>query len=264
MKWFVALIVIINLLVGMYGALKQKPAMDIHAQEISPGQIKLLPSDWHETSSGVAVRKIPAASAAIAQKPVASAAVAKQEEPSVAKHKTVEGKPVAVVAKKAPEVEKAQAATVCYAWPELESHLLERVKGGLPSLKLRKDQISEATNSKTAGGNGKYWVYYPQLNTKAETQTLSSELKDKGFDNYIVQNDDFKGVISLGLYGKEASAKSLAAKIKATGFDKVQVVQKGQSKPATTITFTSLSAEQSNQLHALQKRLTPGIPLKSC
>ncbi|VEB40273.1 Sporulation related domain [Chromobacterium violaceum] len=107
-------------------------------------------------------------------------------------------------------------------------------------------------------------MYYPPLATQSETKTLSAELKDKGFDNYIVSNDEFRGNLSLGLFGKEDAAKTLVARLKAAGYDKAVVKSKDQPAKMTTLTFKDLDAAQAEHLKALQKRLTPGIALKGC
>jgi hypothetical protein len=83
-------------------------------------------------------------------------------------------------------------------------------KGWLPSLKLKAEQVVESSKGEVKG-NGKFWVYHPPLATQSETQTLSAELKDKGFDNYIVHSAEFKGSVSLGLFGQEATAKAMQA-----------------------------------------------------
>jgi cell division septation protein DedD len=86
----------------------------------------------------------------------------------------------------------------------------------LPGLKLKAEQLVESSKGEVKG-NGKFWVYHPPLATQSETQTLSAELKDKGFDNYIVHSAEFKGSVSLGLFGQEAAAKAMQARVKAAG-----------------------------------------------
>ncbi|XLM21083.1 SPOR domain-containing protein, partial [Chromobacterium piscinae] len=141
--------------------------------------------------------------------------------------------------------------------------LLSRVKGGVPQLKLKPGQMQEDSKEESKG-SGRFWVYYPPLATQAETKTLSAELKDKGFANYIVTSDEFKGNLSLGLFSKEDAAKTLAARLKAAGYDKAMVKSKEQPAKMTTLTFKELDAAQAEQLKALQKSLTPGIALKGC
>ncbi|WP_293763442.1 SPOR domain-containing protein [uncultured Aquitalea sp.] len=292
MKWFLVVVVVLNLLVAGYGSLKQRPVGDAHAQEISPNQVKLLPADWKPASapeaSAPAAASMPAtekptaaelgkadASAAGAIKPEAASA-AKADKPAADKPAKDEKKPVddkkpaktdakadSKPAGKAETKQDAKPELACYDWGALESHLLQRVKGGLPSLHLKPEQLVESDKGETKG-NGKFWVYHPPLATRSETQTLSAELKDKGFDNYIVSNEDFKGSVSLGLFGKEDAAKAMVAKIKAAGFDKAAMQQKGQKSNATLLTFKGLDPQQADKLRALQRRLTPGIALQAC
>jgi len=290
MKWFLVLVVVLNLAVAGYGAFKQRPPADVHAQEISPEQIKLLPPDWQAASAPQADASSPvkliasmpqteslkpqdlgkAASQPVSAKPAKAEASAPAPAPvalaKVEAKKPAETKAAEKVADKAkPETVKPEPAKqlACYDWGTLDAKLLVRVKGGLPGLKLKAEQLVETAKGEVKG-NGKFWVYHPPLATQAETQTLSSELKDKGFDNYIVHNDAFKGSISLGLFGQEAAAKAMLAKLKAAGFDKAAVEQKGLKSAATVLSFKALEPQQATQLQALQKRLTPGIPLQAC
>lgn len=286
MKWFLVLIVVLNLAAAGYGAFKQRPPADVHAQEISPEQVKLLPPDWQPASAppgeASAALKVVAsmpqtealkpedlgktASQPVAAKPAkveASLPVAKPES-----KKLVEAKPVEKAAdkpKSKPEAAKAEPTKTlaCYDWGTLDAKLLARVKGGLPSLKLKAEQMVESSKGELKG-NGKFWVYHPPLATQSETQTLSAELKDKGFDNYIVHSVEFKGSVSLGLFGQEATAKAMQARVKAAGFDKVAIAQKGLKSAATVLSFKALDAQQAERLQALQKRLTPGIALQTC
>ena len=46
MKWFIGTLLVLNLFTALYGALKQKPETDIHAQDVNAAQLKLLPADW--------------------------------------------------------------------------------------------------------------------------------------------------------------------------------------------------------------------------
>lgn len=294
MKWFLVLIVVLNLAVAGYGSFKQRPPADVHAQEISPEQVKLLPADWQPASAAAGEASAPLkvlasmpqtetlkpedlskdASQAAALKPakaLASGPLAKAEGKKPAETKPIEAKPAASKpAEKTAEKPKTEAikaepskALACYDWGTLDAKLLTRVKGGLPALKLKPEQVVESSKGEVKA-NGKFWVYHPPLATQAETQTLSAELKDKGFDNYIVHSAEFKGSVSLGLFGQESAAKAMQARVKAAGFDKVAIEQKGQKSAATVLSFKALDPQQAERLQALQKRLTPGITLQPC
>lgn len=256
MKWFLALVVALNLAVALYGSLKQRPAVDIHAQEVSPELLKLLPVGW-VASAPTAVASAPTAQTALPasldDKPAAAAAPA----PALAM-----SKPEATPAPEKMQPAKPEALA-CFQWGPLSDSQLARVKGRLASLKLAAGQLKEA-QSRELRGSGKFWVYHPALATRAETQALLAELKGKGFDGYIVQNEGYQGSVSLGLFGKEESAKALAAKAQAAGFAKVHVEPRGQQVTSTVLTLGSLTGEQAGRLVVLQKRMVPGVALKAC
>lgn len=258
MKWFLALVVALNLGVALYGSLKQRPAVDIHAQEVSPEQLKLLPNGWVVPSASAE------ASAPKAQTVLPATLDGKSETDTAA---TPTPAPVATKEEAAPAPGKAlptkPETLACYQWGPLDARQLARVKARLASLKLEPAQLKEAQSSELRG-SGKFWVYHPALVTQAEAQKLLADLKGKGFDGYIVQNDDYKGSVSLGLFGSETSAQALAAKAKAAGFAKVVVEPRGQKVVTTRLTLSALNEEQTGRLTALQKRLLPRVPLAAC
>lgn len=285
MKWFIGTLLVLNLLTALYGALKQKPETDIHAQDVNAAQLKLLPADWQPPQASAPLASAPqpeaASSAPQAQAPqVASATAAvpapAKEEKAPAKAADpvkVEVKPAsAVLAKPAPESKlaaakpvesKAVAANLCYSWGGLDPKQLERVQGGVPLLKLQTAPQASVVDEQR--GSGKAWVFYPPLATQAETQTLVAELKGKGFDSYIVQTaGEYKGYLSMGLFSREEGAQALVKRLKAAGYDKAKVDSRGDVVKVTTLTFRQLDDATAEKLKALQKRLLPGKPLASC
>jgi hypothetical protein len=291
MKWFFAIVLVLNLLVFGYSNLKARVPVDLHAQEVNAKQIKLLPADWTpptEASAAVAEASAPAGTTALpagldaatvaAAKPAAPAPVTKLAETKPADTEVAEAKPVVPAAPPAhakPETKPIAAqptaaaapaptkvATQCYRWGTLNGMLLARVKGGLPTLKLSAAQW-RAESQQTPSKNSKYWVFLPALATAAETRTLAAELKDKGFDNYPVQNDgEFKGTLSLGLFSNETGANTLLARLKAAGFADAKVQPRGKGTTQTVLHFKDLDSAQSERLEALQRRLTPGVAVE--
>ena len=272
MKWFIGTLLVLNMLTALYGALKQKPETDIHAQDVNAAQLKLLPADWKppQASAPLASAPLPdvASSAPQAQAPqVASATAAVpppvKEEKAPAKAADsvkVDVKPAsAVLAKTAPESKlpeaklvdtKAAAANLCYSWGGLDPKQLERVQGGVPLLKLATPPQASVVDEKR--GSGKAWVFYPPL-------------KGKGFDSYIVQTaGEYKGYLSMGLFSREEGAQALVKRLKAAGYDKAKVDSRGDVVKVTTLTFRQLDDATAEKLKALQKRLLPGKPLASC
>ncbi|MDF0604461.1 SPOR domain-containing protein [Neisseriaceae bacterium TC5R-5] len=256
-KWFLSVIVVLNLLVAAYGSLKQRQPIDVHAQEVHPQQVKLLPKEWQAT----------AASAAISAKPTpppaaASEASAPQHAALPANTATSKIQPAPVIPARSITPPAESVAVACWQWGPLDDKLLKRVQGGLPQLKLKPEQIVQSHNENKTPS--RFWVHYPPLATQAETQTLAAELKDKGFDNYIVKNEAFNGHLSLGLYAKEDTAKVLVARLKAAGYTQAAIHSKEGQSSATLLSFKALTPEQDSGLQTLQKRLTPGITLKRC
>jgi hypothetical protein len=267
MKWFLALIVALNLLVGAYVAMRHRQPIDIHAQEVNPSQLKTLPDNWQpaEMAASAAQASAPqakvAASAAAASSPLSvkpAATPAKIKPAAVAPAKKASAKPAPVIA----EGETAQ----CMQWAGLNDRQLVRVQGGLAPLRLASSQMSsskEATTMASGGTAVRYWVYYPDHANGAVASALSDELKGKGFDNYIVQNEgEFLGTLSLGLFGKQEAAHALVERLKAAGYDKAKINVRGSMVQTTTLRFKSLSSKQSLQLTSLQRRLTPDTHLQ--
>jgi hypothetical protein len=283
MKWFIGTLVVVNLLAALYGALKQKPEVDIHAQEVNAAQLKMLPANWKpplasapEASAPVTdiASSMPQAEAMSAP-PAVTSATATVAAPKETKPAVLAAKPEAKVLEAKAEDKAAKpaetkvadakpaAATLCYSWGGLDPQQLARVQGGVPLLKLSSPPQASVVDQRR--GSGKTWVFYPPLATQAETQTLVAELKAKGFDSYIVQTaGEFKGHLSLGLFGREEGAQALVKRLKAAGYDKAKVDSRGDVVKVTTLSFRQLDEATASKLKALQKRLLPGIPVQAC
>lgn len=290
MKWFIGTLLVLNMLTALYGALKQKPEADIHAQDVNAAQLKLLPADWTPPQASAPAASMPQAempaSAPLAQPavpPVAIVASSPASQPALKQAKaadkasetakpdvkpdvkpaTVATKPVEAKQADAKAAEQKPAANLCYSWGGLDPKQLERVQGGVPLLKLATAPQASVVDEKR--GSGKAWVFYPPLTTQAETQTLVAELKGKGFDSYIVQTaGDYKGYLSMGLFAREEGAQALVKRLKAAGYDKAKVDSRGEVVKVTTLTFRQLDEATADKLKTLQKRLLPGKPLSSC
>ncbi|MEQ6291319.1 SPOR domain-containing protein [Vogesella sp. GCM10023246] len=292
MKWLLGALLVLNLFAGLYALIKQKPERDLKAQEVNAAQLKLLPPDWQppqlassamasaplaetasaplaQPASAPAVAK-PAADkgasqpAAVPPKTVAKPAVAQSVTPPLAPAKAVDGQPAAPLnPADAKQATAKVAANLCRNWGPLDPKQLERVQGGLPSLQLA--TAPAASVKEELRGSGRIWVFYPPLATQAETQTLVSELRSKGFDSYIVKTDGaFKNHLSLGLFSKLDAAQALLQRLKTAGYDKAKLDVRGEHARITTLSFKALDEATLARLKALQQRLLPGIPLQDC
>lgn len=285
MKWFFGVVVLLNLFAALWGSLKSHPQMDIHAQEVSPRSIRLLPADWGEgtlaprsdaASAAINVKpeagtKLvanldPATSSALLNKPQEASAVAKAEVKAVPKAESQvaakpEAKPLVKTELKAPpnaEPKSAQVAQqdACFHWAELDAKTLGKVKQELAVLKVK-----AVEHARQAAG-GKFWVYVPAKPNDADTHKASADLKAKGFDNYAVQNEgEFKGALSLGLFGKEDGAKAFLEKLKSAGVADAHISQRGGA--LTSLSLNGLTPQQAAALNSLQRRMAPSVALKS-
>jgi hypothetical protein len=269
MKWFFGVVVLLNLFAALWGSLKTHPQVDIHAQEVSPRSIRLLPPDWGEST--LAPRS-DAASAALSVPPEAGqtkltanldSAPASAVSGKVAEAKALpkaEAQPALLKTELKAEAKPAVVAppNACLNWGELSDKTLAKVKPELVALR-----VNAAEHARQVGRSGKYWVYVPAKSNAADTRKVAADLKAKGFDNYAVQNEgEFKGALSLGLFGKEEGATAMLEKLKSAGFADARVSQRG-GKALTSLSFTGLTAQQTQALNALQHRLAPSSALKS-
>ncbi|MBV8049050.1 MAG: SPOR domain-containing protein [Paludibacterium sp.] len=271
MKWFLGLIVALNLFVGAVVLLRQHDPVNIHSHEVSPEQLKVLPADWQpdaNASAPFAASAPVSASAPIALAQTTSSPLGKASPAPAAKAEASAVKsPAAKPAEKRKNAASAPAARMvkadarqCAQWGDLNDTLLARVKGGLPGMHLAASQLESQAVEGKVGAGVRYWVYIP---ASASTAALSAELKGKGFDNYVVQNvGDYKGALSLGLFGKPEGAQALADRLKKAGYDKAAVLPRGKTT-LTRLVFKGLSDSQMQTLTALQKRLTPGVALQT-
>lgn len=288
MKWLIGTLVVLNLFAGLYAAVKQKPEQDLTAHEVNAEQLKLLPADWKPAvtsapldASAALAASAPLADVASAPRGAAPAKVA--SAPLAAGNGKPADKPVAVLPPK-PDANTGSkptgkedkdgklasakppldtAARLCRSWGPLSPQQLQNVQAGLPGLQLA--TVPSASVKESLRGSGRIWVHYPPLATQAETQTLVSELRGKGFDSYIVQTDGpFRNHLSLGLFGQQAAADALLKRLKAAGYDKVQQDVRGEKVQMTTLSFRNLNEAAAGRLKALQQRLLPGIALQDC
>jgi hypothetical protein len=242
MQWFLALILGLNLLIGMYGTLKKHSISDVRTHEVRAEQIQQVPLTLQSNVS--ATQKSP------------------KLTPSTLTAKTVSGQPIINTVKaKAPKI--ADIASSCLQWGPIDEQQLKRIKDGLLLIKIKAEYVSEV-REKIPDNRYSYRVLYPPLPSQTETTELSSELMEMGFENYIVKNTNFVGYLSLGLFSKEDTAKRLVEELMAAGYDQAEITRHRPQANKVTLSFKTLGTRQIEQLKILQKQLTPDISLKTC
>ena len=229
MKWFLSIVVVLNLLVFAYGQLKPSAQDSIPSPEIHADKIRLLPANWIAPPPGTSSEPL---------QQVASAPETAASEPEPEK-------PVAL----------------CFQWGKLNERLLARVKGGLPGLRLNQSQIGEATTEEKP--RTQYLVYYPAMPSVDETNQMAMDLAASGFPSTVI-SEQGRG-LSLGLFSEENNAKRLERRVRNAGFDRVKIEERAdntQKNSTTLLSFNQLNEEQAKKLKALQQHLTPGIRVK--
>ncbi len=100
------------------------------------------------------------------------------------------------------------------------------------------------------GGSIESWVHIPPLANRQQSLRLLRELQGRGIDSYIITQGELAEGISLGLFRKQASAKSLTKQMSDLGYNvMIKEVLRGEKE-------LWLEFPQVNQLtEAMRKRV---------
>lgn len=260
MKWCFVVILVMNLLVAIFSVSKKSAPVEIQAQEVSPAMLKILPVGWKppiELDSGMAI--LP--SGLSGSPPVSATGVSGVAAASGASTPLSSTQGDANLPSSS-NTSKNHIGTACFEWRMMEEDKVARVKEQLSSLHLAPAQWSESVTY-TDQSAERFLVYIPPLANLAKTTALAAELRDKGFDNRLIQEGgNLDGGLSLGMHSNETGANVLAARVKAAGFNRVKIMRQNQKKKTVIFTFKALDDGQVNQLVALQKNLAPDRALR--
>ena len=151
----------------------------------------------------------------------------------------------------APPKAAAAVPTACLEWGLFAGPAVAKAESALAGLDLPASQIERSVAD--AGG---YWVYMPQLKTKAEIDRKIAELKAIGITEFFVVQDpgQWKNAISLGIFRTEEAAQVYLAKLKERGvrsaiaarrenFLKQVAFHVREPTPATVAKLTELQKE---------------------
>lgn len=248
MKWFLAALVAANVVVALLGALSKPAPIDIKSRESNANQIKLagqgnepsplealtapkpgsaLAAAQQEAAKNPPPVAAPAAPAAPATPPVTTLAAAlapepaKPEPPPVAKPAEPKPEPLKDAGKPmpTPPVAKPEAKPklACYQASDLDAAAAGKLKAALNKAGLAAKM--HETVQETGRAGGKFWVYLPSYANRDEAVKQSAALKDKGFDNYIVNTEgENKNGLSMGLFSQEDSAKAMVKRLNDSGY----------------------------------------------
>lgn len=119
--------------------------------------------------------------------------------------------------KKADAKPDAKPKLVCYQATDLDSAAASKLKAALNKAGLAAKM--HETVQETGRTGGKFWVYLPSYANRDEAVKQSAALKDKGFDNYIVNTEgENKNGLSMGLFSQEDSAKAMVKRLNDSGY----------------------------------------------
>ena len=122
-----------------------------------------------------------------------------------------------VADKKADAKPDAKPKLVCYQATDLDSAAASKLKAALNKAGLAAKM--HETVQETGRTGGKFWVYLPSYPNRDEAVKQSAALKDKGFDNYIVNTEgENKNGLSMGLFSQEDSAKAMVKRLNDSGY----------------------------------------------
>ncbi len=122
-----------------------------------------------------------------------------------------------VADKKADAKPDAKPKLVCYQATDLDSAAASKLKAALNKAGLAAKMHETVQEAGRTGG--KFWVYLPSYPNRDEAVKQSAALKDKGFDNYIVNTEgENKNGLSMGLFSQEDSAKAMVKRLTARGY----------------------------------------------
>ncbi len=122
-----------------------------------------------------------------------------------------------VADKKADAKPDAKPKLVCYQATDLDSAAASKLKAALNKAGLAAKMHETVQEAGRTGG--KFWVYLPSYPNRDEAVKQSAALKDKGFDNYIVNAEgENKNGLSMGLFSQEDSAKAMVKRLNDSGY----------------------------------------------
>lgn len=120
-------------------------------------------------------------------------------------------------AKAADKKADAKPKLVCYQATDLDSAAASKLKAALNKAGLAAKMHETVQEAGRTGG--KFWVYLPSYPNRDEAVKQSAALKDKGFDNYIVNTEgENKNGLSMGLFSQEDSAKAMVKRLNDSGY----------------------------------------------
>ena len=252
MRWFLGLLVLVNLAILLWGGLSEEKTGDGQLAMPDVGSIRLVgearnvqapvavPIPAPPRSDGVMVKPaaLPSpstepAAVASATEPDAAPEVSQAESaepaplaeaPSVPEPATPE--PAAVTAETVAEPAAPPAAPVAAKQPA-RPRFCSRIGPFTDAKSARSVQKylegrggKVATTEETLSMRAGYWVLVPPLADQAAAKAVATKLTQKGIKDYwVMSKGEYQNGISLGVFSQEDNAKAFAKRVTAKGFN---------------------------------------------
>ncbi len=229
MKWFVGLLLLVNILLFVImqwgGALTVDKDIPSVQAEISPDKIRLLSEVAPASALAVVSEVIPAAAA--------SAAIPVQ--------------PASILTPELSPLPKAHMQ--CAEWGEFSGSGLAQVQTALAALTLG-DNLTQSTVEHDSG----FWVFLPPLKKRAEVQHKIEQLKKLGVTDYFVVQETgvWMNAISLGVFRTEKSAQKYLASLRDKGVHSAKVGERKSKLKYTQFVIKDLDAATADKIRNLQ------------
>lgn len=167
----------------------------------------------------------------------------------------IESLPKRVIAPSEPIVQPVQYG--CYDWGTFS-----RAKLASAQSFLSRHALNVTVMQQTAAESMRYWVYIPSLRSAQAAQSKVEELQSLGVDEmYVVQDQQSRNAISLGVFKDEQLATKLLEDLKSKGVVSAVKGVRNQESGRSSLYISNMSSELVPEIEKLQPDY-PGSELK--
>lgn len=167
----------------------------------------------------------------------------------------IESLPERVIESSEPIVQGVQYG--CYDWGTFSRAKLASARSFLDRYAL-----DVTVTQQTAAESMRYWVYIPSLRSAREAQSKVEELQALGVDEmYVVQDQQSRNAISLGVFKDEQLATKLLDDLKSKGVVSAVKGVRNQESGRSSLYISNMSSELVSEIEKLQPDY-PGSELK--
>ncbi len=223
MKWFVWLLLLLNLVLFGYFKLNESHPVGIVAghEAIQADKIKILTPEELAT--------VP---------------------------KKAEATPVAAPSP-APTPQPVPLQTACYEWGSFLAGSIPRAKNILEKLSVQSELKQTASQEAS-----RYWIYIPPLASAEKAQAKNNEVRALGVEeSFVVQEPKWRNAISLGVFKDEALATKLLDDLHARGVRSAIKGVRGHENGQSSFLIRNVADNVADEIIRLQPDF-PGSELK--